>query len=89
MARRVTALCSLCHSSRPADEVALFSAPRSGQAGRDGNTVGTYICSALDCSIEVGKEPPRSLHNPDPAAVVERRRSELDFRLGRFIDDVR
>jgi hypothetical protein len=33
--------------------VALISARRAGESGRNGNTVGQYICSDLACSLYV------------------------------------
>ncbi len=44
------AMCSLCHATQPAAQVSLWSAARAGQAGRDGASVGTYICDDLGCS---------------------------------------
>src|SRR5690606_19686626 len=46
----ISAMCSLCRTMQPSGQVTLFSAQRAGQAGRDGNTVGTYICDDLSCS---------------------------------------
>ena len=45
-------MCSLCLTSRSGG-VALMVAPRAGRRGQDGNTVGTYICSDLQCSLYV------------------------------------
>ncbi len=49
--RRGSALCTICHSARMANEVVLFAVPRAGVAGRQGNTVGTYMCADLNCSL--------------------------------------
>lgn len=49
-ARGIPAICSLCHATQPATQVSLWSAARAGRAGRDGSTVGTYICDDLGCS---------------------------------------
>lgn len=51
------AMCSLCQMSQPADQVTLFTAPRAGEAGRAGNTVGTYICADLGCSTLIRMAP--------------------------------
>jgi hypothetical protein len=48
-----TTVCSLCVTSHPGSGVSLFSAARVGAAGRQGNTVGTYICSDLACPLYV------------------------------------
>ena len=49
--RRGSGLCTICHSARTANDVLLFVAPRAGAAGRQGNTVGTYVCADLNCSL--------------------------------------
>ncbi|WP_016905836.1 FBP domain-containing protein [Streptomyces xiaopingdaonensis] len=48
-----TTVCSLCLTSHPGTGVALLAAPRTGAAGRQGNTVGVYLCADLDCSLYV------------------------------------
>ncbi|MFC7758891.1 FBP domain-containing protein [Catellatospora bangladeshensis] len=49
MSRGRAAMCLLCQAVRTADEVTLFTARRAGDAGRRGDTVGTYMCAALNC----------------------------------------
>ncbi|GAA3106514.1 FBP domain-containing protein [Streptosporangium carneum] len=46
-------ICSVCVTAHPGTGVALFTAPRVGAAGRQGNTVGTYMCADLACSLYV------------------------------------
>ncbi|MFD1715926.1 FBP domain-containing protein [Amnibacterium flavum] len=82
------AMCSLCSTQQPANQVSLFSAPKAGEAGRDGNTVGTYICADLACSLTIRIAPPKYDMQPDPAEIVERRISTLQTRLGAFTDSV-
>jgi hypothetical protein len=88
MARGIAAMCSLCHTPQPGHQVSLFTAPRAGEAGRDGNTVGTYICSDLACSILIRIVPPASDLQPDPAELVARRAAGLSVRLGNFVGGV-
>ena len=47
--RARSALCNICHTMQPADQVALFSARRARPAGDAGDTIGTYICADLSC----------------------------------------
>jgi len=82
------AMCSLCQTQRPAGQVSLFAAARAGEAGRHGNTVGTYICSDLSCSLTVRIAPPAYDMQPDPAEIVERRIATLEARLAAFTDSV-
>ncbi|WP_436760947.1 FBP domain-containing protein [Streptosporangium sp. V21-05] len=46
-------VCSICVTPHSGTGVALFVAPRVGAAGRQGNTVGTYVCADLACSLYV------------------------------------
>lgn len=80
----ITAMCSLCRTPQPSDQVTLFSAPRAGQAGRDGNTVGTYVCDDLACSHIIRILPPPQPMQPDPAEIVERRAAALLERVISF-----
>jgi hypothetical protein len=88
MARGIAAMCSLCHTPQPGHQVSLFTAPRAGEAGKDGNTVGTYICSDLACSIMIRIVPPASDMQPDPAEIVARRSAGLAMRLDNFVGGV-
>lgn len=87
ISRGIAAMCSLCQTPQPGSQVALFSAPRSGQAGRDGNTVGTYICSDLACSLIIRIAPPASSMQ-DPVRTIERKVEGLQKRLASFTEDV-
>lgn len=88
MARGIAAMCSLCHTPQPGHQVSLFAAPRAGDAGKDGNTVGTYICSDLACSIIIRIVPPPSDMQPNPSEIVARRSTGLSSRLDSFVDGV-
>ena len=100
MSRSRAAMCALCHYGQSADNVALFTARRVGQRGRDGNTVGTYICADLACSAHVrSAAAPSAFRSPsggrapvEPTAEVEeavrRRVAELAERLAAFTDSV-
>ena len=81
-------MCSLCQTPQPAENVSLFVAPRSGDAGRNGNTIGTYLCSGLNCSAHVRVEPPVSEIVPDPSAVVASKIAGLKSRLDGFVAKV-
>jgi hypothetical protein len=65
----IAAMCSLCHSPQPATQVRLFTAPRAGEAGLNGNTLGTYICEDLACSLLIRVAPP---HLNPPERIAER-----------------
>jgi FBP C-terminal treble-clef zinc-finger len=48
-----TSLCSVCVTSHAGSGVELLTAPKVGAAGRQGNTVGIYMCADLACSLYV------------------------------------
>jgi len=88
LSRGISAMCSLCRTHQPGRQVSLFSVPKAGQAGLDGNSVGTYICSDLACSTIIRIVPPPSDMQPDPADVVATRASGLLTRLDSFTNEV-
>jgi hypothetical protein len=48
-----TTVCTLCITAHPGTGVRLLTAPRAGAAGRHANSVGTYMCADLACSLYV------------------------------------
>ncbi|TAJ49542.1 MAG: FBP domain-containing protein [Herbiconiux sp.] len=84
----ISAMCTLCRTPLPGVQVTLFTAPRAGQAGFDGSTVGTYICSDLGCSAVIRIVPPKSELQPDPDAVIAMRAEGLTARLSSFTANV-
>jgi treble-clef zinc-finger protein len=82
--RRGSALCDLCHSAHAVTDVALFVAPRAGAAGRNGNTVGTYICADLACSLYIRGLKELELPQGDTSAP-DTRATRLRDRLDSFV----
>jgi hypothetical protein len=89
MSSRTAAMCLLCQTALTGDAVSLFTARRAGEAGRNGNTVGTYICADLGCSSRVRTDIPAWLRERDPDEVVAERAEELRVRALAFLDAVR
>lgn len=53
-------MCQVCLTDHTASGVSLFTAARAGASGRNGNSVGEYICSDLACSLYLrGKRQPK------------------------------
>ncbi|MEV7727434.1 FBP domain-containing protein [Streptomyces sp. NPDC087917] len=48
-----SSLCQICLTGHASSGVTLLAAPLAGTRGREGNTVGTYICADLACSLYV------------------------------------
>lgn len=84
----VPAMCSLCRATQPATQVSLWSAARAGQAGRDGASVGTYICDDLGCPRIIRMLPPSSPWAPAPGDLLEARSAGLTERLRSFTESV-
>nr|WP_208383278.1 FBP domain-containing protein [Modestobacter marinus] len=90
MSSRRSAMCLLCHTVQSAADVSLFTARRVGEAGRNGNTVGTYICADLSCASRVTAVLPSAQHLDEELQelVVEEQLVGLRKRLRAFSADV-
>ncbi|MFY1692709.1 FBP domain-containing protein [Plantactinospora sp. WMMB782] len=44
-------MCSLCLTTHTGDGVSLMTARKAGREGRQGNSVGAYLCADLACSL--------------------------------------
>lgn len=72
--RARSGMCNVCHTMQPGNQVALFSARRTGEAGDRGDSLGTYLCADLSCHDNV-----RLAHPLAPNEV--RSPGQVDFRL--------
>ncbi|AXE25212.1 FBP domain-containing protein [Streptomyces globosus] len=55
-----SSVCQICLTAHAASGVSLLVAPLAGARGRDGNTVGSYVCADLACSLYLrGKRLPK------------------------------
>ncbi len=63
-------------------------APRAGKAGRQGNSVGTYICADLACSLYVRDKRSTGTATMYETLTVEQRTDRLVANLGAFLDRV-
>ncbi|OLR94318.1 FBP domain-containing protein [Actinokineospora bangkokensis] len=83
-----TSVCSLCMTTHSSTGVALFSARKAGEAGRQGNTRGTYICSDLACSLYLrGKLKPEMVQ-PTETLTLDERILRVRINLDKFLDGV-
>ncbi|MFE2550812.1 FBP domain-containing protein [Streptomyces sp. NPDC059355] len=79
-----SSVCQICLTGHAASGVSLLVAPLAGARGREGNTVGIYVCSDLACSLYVrGKRQPklragRYEETLTLAEKIERTRANLD-----------
>ncbi|GIG59830.1 hypothetical protein Lfu02_42020 [Longispora fulva] len=83
-------LCSLCLTTHPGDGVSLMTARKAGAEGRLGNSVGTYICTDLACSLYVrGKKETRPgggrIHE---SLTVEEKAARTTAKVTAFLDRI-
>ena len=82
-------MCSLCMTTRTGGGVVLMAARRAGVAGRQGNTVGQYLCTDLACSLYVrGKKRAATDPGLDETLSVDQKTTRLLTNLTTFIDKV-
>lgn len=82
---RTSAMCALCRTTHAPGRVELLVARRPGAAGRNGDTVGTYVCGDLLCAQHVRVEKATAALRPTPGTGVEERRAGLRERAQEFV----
>lgn len=84
-----TTVCSVCLTSHAGSGVSLFAARRAGAAGRDGNTVGTYICGDLACPLYVrGKKKSELATRFTESLTIEEQVDRMRTNMDAFLDQV-
>lgn len=84
-----TTVCSICVTSHSGSGVSLFSAAKAGPSGRQGNTVGTYICADLACSLYVrGKKFSELGARFEESLSLDEQVARTLANLGSFLDQV-
>ncbi|MER6947492.1 FBP domain-containing protein [Nonomuraea sp. NPDC000554] len=82
-------MCSLCFTTHPGSGVSLMTARRAGQAGRDSNSVGVYVCTDLACSLYVrGKKIPDLGGRLEETLTVEQQIDRTRGKLSAFLDKI-
>ncbi|MFD0690263.1 FBP domain-containing protein [Actinomadura fibrosa] len=82
-------MCSLCLTTRTGGGVTLMTARRTGEAGRQGNSVGQYLCGDLDCSLYVrGKKQTVAGGGLDESLTLEEKIARVNANLHAFIDTI-
>jgi hypothetical protein len=80
------AMCNLCHTMQPADQVVMYTARKAGEAGAHGDSVGTYICADLSCHENVRLAAP--LAPNEVRASVDRKIDGTRRRTQAFVERV-
>jgi hypothetical protein len=82
-------MCSLCLTTRTSSGVALMTARRTGEEGRQGNTVGRYLCTDLACSLYLrGKKHSAAGADLDETISVDEKVARTLVNLTAFIEKV-
>ena len=80
-------MCSLCVTTHPGGGVSLMTARKAGPAGREGNSVGLYMCTDLACSLYVrGRKIPESGIRIEESLTVEQQIDRAVGNLTSFLD---
>lgn len=79
------AQCSWCDDVQLPNPVAFFSAKRVGDAGRNGDTIGTLLCAGFECSINVRRRAPLAYVGFDVEAERRRRIAALREHVENFV----
>ncbi|GAA0488363.1 FBP domain-containing protein [Streptomyces olivaceiscleroticus] len=84
-----TTVCSLCLTAHGGSGVSLLAAPRAGAAGRQGNTVGAYVCADLACSLYLrGKKQPDLAARYEEQLGVDEKVARMTANLDAFLAKV-
>jgi len=81
--------CSWCEDIELRNNVVFFSAKRSGEAGRNGDTVGTLVCANFECAANARKRPTTAYIGFDVEAARQRRIAVLREHVQGFVRDIR
>jgi hypothetical protein len=82
-------MCSLCLTTHPRGGVALMTARKAGAAGREGNSVGVYMCTDLACSLYVrGKKTPETGARFEESLTLEEQIERTTGHLAAFLAKV-
>jgi hypothetical protein len=79
-------MCSLCLTTHPGSGTSLMTARKTGAAGREGNSVGVYICADLACSLYVrGKKALESGSRFEETLTTEQQIARTVGNLAAFL----
>lgn len=82
-------MCSLCLTTHPGNGVSLMTARKTGPAGRQGNSVGEYMCTDLACSLYVrGKKTPEVGGRLEESLTAEQQIERTQANLFAFLDKI-
>ncbi|MFF0866515.1 FBP domain-containing protein [Nonomuraea sp. NPDC003560] len=82
-------MCSFCLTTHTGGGVALMTARRTGEPGRQGNTVGQYLCADLACPLYVrGKREAAGAGVVDESLTPAEKVARANANVRAFLDKV-
>ncbi|MFK0242412.1 MULTISPECIES: FBP domain-containing protein [unclassified Microbacterium] len=81
-------MCNICHTMQPGNQIALLSARRSGEAGRRGDSFGTYMCADLSCHDNVRLAHPLAPNEVRAPGQADLRLDGTRRRMESFVSQV-
>ena len=81
-------MCNICHTMQPGNHIALLSARRTGEAGRRGDSLGTYMCADLSCHDNVRLAHPLAPNEVRAPGQVDLRLDSTRRRMESFVSQV-
>ncbi|QTE02606.1 FBP domain-containing protein [Streptomyces cyanogenus] len=80
-------MCSVCLTTHRGSGVSLMTARKAGAAGREGNSVGLYMCADLACSLYVrGRRTPESGARFEESLTLDEQIARARGNLDAFLD---
>lgn len=80
-------MCSVCLTTHPGNGVSLMTARKVGAAGREGNSVGIYMCADLSCSLYLrGRKQLDSGSRIEESLTLEQQITRATGHLSAFLD---
>ncbi|MEU1116621.1 MULTISPECIES: FBP domain-containing protein [unclassified Streptomyces] len=84
-----SSICSVCVTPQSGSGITLLVAPKAGAAGRQGNSVGLYVCADLACSLYVrGKKTSAAARRLEESLTPDEQNARTLRNLHGFLDQV-
>ncbi|KPC76469.1 FBP domain-containing protein [Streptomyces sp. NRRL WC-3753] len=82
-------MCGLCLTTHPRGGVSLMTARKAGAAGREGNSVGLYMCTDLACPLYLrGRKVPEGGGRFEESLTLEEQIARTLGNLSAFVAKV-
>jgi hypothetical protein len=82
-------MCSVCLTTHTGGGICLMTARKAGRDGQQGNSVGTYLCTDLACSLYLrGKKPVGPGGRLPESLTLEELAARTTANLTKFLDKV-